>query len=383
MAATLSAVIVLLMFLTPKEQRPNFKTAVLIVSPYVAGLGIYGAFRAAAVGVNLPSAVYADASIIDWSSLGISVAGQYFRYAVVPYPLYIYHLIPLHFHDRVPPTLSFLAGVSVITATSWVLRRRFPEVLLWLAVFGVSLMPVLYFRGISGGVFFAERYLYIPSIAIVVLTGFSLARLNSARAAIITCSLAGLFSLLTVQRNRDWRNEDSLYKRTLQFQPEAANIWTSLAEIYLRREDNAQAQQDFKLALQHVEDPRFAQNPYESYRIYLGLGTAAARQSMPVEASAYLQKALEFYPQGDGAYAQLGGVLLTWGSDYKGAMSLLEKAIQLSAVNELARDYMGVALLNQGQYEQAIKYFQEALQINPDLASAKEHLRLALQAKDR
>ena len=85
-------------------------------------------------------------------------------------------------------------------------------------------MPVLYFRGISGGVFFAERYLYIPSIAIVVLAGFLLARLNSARAAIITCSLAGLFSLLTVQRNRDWRNEESLYKRTLQFQPEAANI---------------------------------------------------------------------------------------------------------------------------------------------------------------
>ena len=49
MAATLPAVIVLLMFLTPKEQRPNFKTTVLIVSPYFAVLGIYGAFRVAAV----------------------------------------------------------------------------------------------------------------------------------------------------------------------------------------------------------------------------------------------------------------------------------------------------------------------------------------------
>ena len=101
---------------------------------------------------------------------------------------------------------------------------------------------------------------------------------------------------------------------------------------------------------------------------------------MPVEASAYLQKALEIYPQGDGAYTQLGGVLLTWGSDYKGAMSLLEKAIQLSAVNELARDYMGVALLNQGQYEQAIQYFREALQINPGLESARQHLEIALHA---
>ena len=138
----------------------------------------------------------------------------------------------------------------------------------------------------------------------------------------------------------------------------------------------------FQNALKRTEDARFAQSPYESYRIYLGLGTAAARQSMPAEAVAYLQKALEVYPEGDGAYAQLGGVLITWGQNYKDAMALLDKAIQLSAVNEFARDYMGVAFLNQGQYDQAIKYFQEALQINPDLQSAKQHLELALHAKN-
>ena len=88
------------------------------------------------------------------------------------------------------------------------------------------------------------------------------------------------------------------------------------------------------------------------------------------------------HPQGDGAYTQLGGVLITWGQRYGDAMVLLEKAIQLSAVNEFARDYMGVALVNQGKYEQAIKYFREALEINPDLESAKQHLQVALQAKN-
>ena len=91
---------------------------------------------------------------------------------------------------------------------------------------------------------------------------------------------------------------------------------------------------------------------------------------------------MEIYPQGDGAYTQLGGVLITWGQRYGDAMVLLEKAIQLSAVNEFARDYMGVALVNQGKYEQAIKYFREALEINPDLESAKQHLQVALQAKN-
>jgi tetratricopeptide (TPR) repeat protein len=40
---------------------------------------------------------------------------------------------------------------------------------------------------------------------------------------------------------------------------------------------------------------------------------------------------------------------------------------------------MGVALVNQGHVEKAITYFRQALEINPDLESAKQHLQFALQ----
>jgi tetratricopeptide (TPR) repeat protein len=200
---------------------------------------------------------------------------------------------------------------------------------------------------------------------------------------IITASVVVIFAAITIQRNFDWRSEEQLYTRTLQWQPETANLSTSLGEIYLRKGDNARAHEFFTASLGFLDDPRFASIPYESYRVYLGLGIAEARESKVVEAVDHLQKALDIYPEGDGAYATLGGVLVSQGQDYPGAMALLEKAMQLSAVNELARDYMGVALVNQGQYEQAVKYFREALQINPDLESAKQHLEIALQAVRR
>jgi len=382
MAATLPGVIVLLMLMAPKRQRPDLKRAISILAPYLLAMAAYGALRIAAAGLNPSATIVPAASPLDWITFGLWIVGHYLRYSVAPYPLYIYHLVPLHFHDRVLSTVLYGTCISAVAVLLWTLRHRFREAPLWLAIFGVMLAPVLYFKGISGGVFFAERYLYLPSMAIVVLAGILLARWSRTRAIVVACSITFVFSLLTIQRNRDWHDEEALFQRTLQFQPEAVNIWTSVAEIYLRREDNTRALEYFQNALKRTSDTRFLQSSYESYRIYLGLGTVAARQAKPAEAVEYLQKAMEIYPQGDGAYTQLGGVLITWGQRYGDAMVLLEKAIQLSAVNEFARDYMGVALVNQGKYEQAIKYFREALEINPDLESAKQHLQVALQAKN-
>ena len=135
--------------------------------------------------------------------------------------------------------------------------------------------------------------------------------------------------------------------------------------------------------MQYIQNRQFSENAYEVYRVYLGLGTVAARQARASDATNYLQKALEYNPRGDGAYAQLGGVLLMWGHNSGEAIALLQKAIRLSAVNELARDYLGVALVNQGHYEEGIKYFREALQLNPELKSAKQHLELALQGENQ
>ena len=54
-----------------------------------------------------------------------------------------------------------------------------------------------------------------------------------------------------------------------------------------------------------------------------------------------------------------------------------EKAIELGPTNEVARDYMGIALLSSGRYREAIPYFQESLEINPNCAYARLHLEMA------
>jgi Tfp pilus assembly protein PilF len=391
MAATLPGV-VFLIFMTRKAAKPNLKAAVRIVSPYILVMGVYAGFRITAAGLGAASVVEGRAGVVDWATLVILVLGGYLRYAIVPYPLYIFHMAPIHFADRIVPTLY---SVAIITASFLVLtiwRRRFSKPLLWLVIFFVTLLPVLYFKGFVSTPFtsrflaepgFAERYLYIPSLAVTVVAGFFLADLKRTHALLAACGIIGVFSFLTIQRNRDWHNEESLYQRTLQFQPEAVHIWTSLGEVYLQQGQDARAETHFKSAMQYLDDPRFIYDSYESYRIYHGLGLAAARQAKPAEAVAYLKKALEIYPQGDAAYTTLGGVFVSQGWDYSGAVALLDKAIKLNPVNDLAKDYMGVVLMNQGQVEPAIQYFREALQINPDLESAKQHLEVAMRVQKK
>jgi tetratricopeptide (TPR) repeat protein len=381
MAATLPLVLFILS-IGQKEDRQPIDKALIQIAPYALAVAVYAGFRIAATGLNLPSSVDANASFVDWITLAVWIVGLYFRYAIAPYPLYIYHLAPLHFADRVISTLLYALLLLGTAAIILIWRQRLYKQGLWLSIFAVSLIPVLYFKAISGGVFFAERYLYIPSIAFAVLSGFVLSKLNRNSAIVAACALAAIFSFLTIQRNRDWHDEQSLYARTLQFQPEATTIWTSLGEAYLQEGKDPQAEECFRSALKHVDDARFVQSSsYESYRIYHGLGLAAARQAKPTEAVADLRKAMEIYPQGDAAYTTLGGVFVSQRWNNSDAVALLEKAIQLNPVNDLARDYLGVALMNAGQPDRAIQSFRDALQINPQLASAKQHLDIALRLR--
>ena len=84
------------------------------------------------------------------------------------------------------------------------------------------------------------------------------------------------------------------------------------------------------------------------------------------------------YPRGSLSYTYLGGVLLDSGGNPSEAISLLQHAIDLNSGDEIARDFMGVALFNQGRTQDAVRSFQEALRINPRFKEAQNHLNLVI-----
>jgi tetratricopeptide (TPR) repeat protein len=372
-AITFPVVAALMLWMRLRDPRAAFGE-IAKLWPFGISLGAYAALRIYALGFSTSAPSYVEGSILDWISLAVRCLGQYIRYAIFPYPLSAYHLVPIHLTDRIGSTVIY--GLVIVAAVLSVYGARtvLRQAPLLFATFIAAIGLVLYFRAISNGVFFSERYLYIPSMPILLLIAGLLVQLGPRRSSVVALGAVLIFSIRSVDRNWIWRNDETLYQETLKHQPGVVNFWSSLGETYLSQNDNGRATESFQAALEHSTDSRYVQVPYEKYRAHLGLGTAASRAGMFDTAEQHFRTAIEFNPSGDGAYAYLGAVLID--KDIQAAIGYLEKAMALSAINEVARDYMGVALTRQKKYDEAIGYFQEALNINPGFTEARQHMEL-------
>jgi Tfp pilus assembly protein PilF len=378
MAVTLPVVIVLLMYQQGRFQGGRLDKSLMEIAPLFVAGAIYIVVRLAALGFISTTHLDIAASVVDWFTLGLRVFGQYIRYSLVPYPLTAYHLIPLHLSDRMLSTLLYtlLIGVAVVAALA--LDRKVRGVALWSMIFAVMLVPVFNFKGISL-TFFAERYLYIPTLSISVVIGLLLSK-STTNLKIAFSVLVAVFAISTLVRTKDWASDESLYASILGVQPEVAHIRNNLADIYIKRGDDAGAKNNLEAALRSLNDKVYVQAENEKYRALVGLGAVEARAKQYSEAKVHFKQALEINPRGDWAYLYMGGVLMEGEGNIEQAMNFFRKAIDLGPVNEVARDYMGIALFNLKRNQEAVRYFQEALTINPTYKDAQVHLDMATQA---
>ncbi len=332
-----------------------------------------------ALGFLATSHFQIQGSWLDWISLVPRVLGDYIRYALIPYPLNAFHLVPLKLEYRIASTLLALFSVVLAAGLLWWFRVRVPQAIIWFACFVIMLIPVFYFKRISNP-FFAERYPYIPSFAMIALVVTTLSTLRIPKWNLILGAIGLVFAVSAAYRNETWRTSEQLYEATLAVQPEVAHMRLNLADIHLKRNEDEAARNLLSSAEQYLQSDRYVRYPYELYRAYVGLGAIEARAGRYPEAREYFRKAIEVNPSGDWGYLYLGGVYLEADRDYPKAIENFQKAIQLGPLNEVARDYFGVAMLNQKNYAEAIRYFEEALKINPNYEDARSHLAIASRA---
>jgi len=372
MAVTLPAIVLLIMFKDGRIARDGVKKGVLDLAPLLLAGVIYVTVRLMALGFLSTTHLNIQAGVLDWITLALRVFGQYIQYAFVPYPLSAYHLIPLHFTDRILSTLLYVLLIAVAGFTASLLDRKFRGVGLWAIAFAVMLIPVFNFTGISL-TFFAERYLYIPSLAVSIIAALILSR-SERNATLAAIGIVAAFGIYSFVRNQDWSSDEKLYASILRVQPEVAHIRNNLADIYIKAGQDDLAKANLEASLKSLASTTYLQADNEKYRAQVGLGALAARHQQYAEAKDYLNEALKINPRGDWAYLYLGGVVMEGDGNYELAMQFFRKAMDLGPVNEVARDYMGVALFNMKRYKEAVGYFQEALKINPTYKDAQAHL---------
>ena len=346
----------------------------------------YVAFRLFVLGGFAP-AIWRPA--MPWSGVLLSAAaltGTYLGKLIWPACLIAFYVFHESGSIRDPHVLAGLAALIVCAGLFvWLWRNARPLsfALLWM---GATIAPVLNPRWMPAQVF-AERYLYLPSMGFCWLVGAAVAKLwrearggspSAGRAlmrqaiAITVLAVGCLYAVRTVERNRDWRSDDVLYRRTLAAQPDAQVIHTNLGVYYADRGDWSAAEREWILAL----------GPGNPSAVTLNdLGLLRKHQKRYSEAADLFDQAINLRPTYMAPHKNLAEMYVEMGR-LADADSQFREAVSLAPLDTGARNSYGHFLLQRGRSSEAREQFARSAQADPNWEAYHNLADLDLAAGD-
>ena len=180
-------------------------------------------------------------------------------------------------------------------------------------------------------------------------------------------ALAGRIALVQGQLD----DAEQGFARALELEPAEASALSGLALVYQARGDLAKAIETMEKAA--AAAPNSGEYAYMAARLTLTKGDrAAAREKF--------ESVLLAHPESASAANDLAFLLAEDATDLPRAQQYAERAVRLKPSPETL-DTLGYVKLRQGAAEEAVGLFERALSRQPDYATARYHLALALLEK--
>ena len=261
----------------------------------------------------------------------LTVVVDYIRILMFPLKLHTANYIIPMAGSFMETRVLFSAGVlAAIAAVEPLLFRRLRLVSFSVCWFFITLLPVLNIIPIKA--FQSERFLYLPSIGFCAIMACGLSMLNrkmaikapgkTTIAMVIALALIGTYSLRTVIRNEDWKDEITLYEKMVSIYPLSTWALNVLGSSLLENEKYE-----------------------ESLEIY---GRSVALEKNDADSRGALGQ----------CYLKL--------ERYAEAVPEFERAVSLNPQNSIIRNMLGVAYINLKRYADAKKQFRIAVKTNPE-----------------
>lgn len=205
----------------------------------------------------------------------------------------------LHLERFVPvPGWSLAAGLAVWVVLAALglgllrLGRRVPggPVLLGLAVLayapGSGVVPA-YPAIADRALFTPEHFLYLPLLGLAPLVVAGVASARPRGATVLLAVVLAAWVVVIVARNRDWRDEETLFRHTVAFDPPAARVWFNLGNLALAGGRLDEAERLYRAAL--------AREPGDG-AAHLNLGITLQRRGALAEAEEEYRRAVASDP---------------------------------------------------------------------------------------
>lgn len=258
----------------------------------------------------------------------------------------------------------FIIFLGVIV---WAYFWKHRQIFFWLCFFIVALSLTLTPFGISWIV--AERYVYLGSIGIFIVAAILFRELSNFKnfkiATYIIFSLVIMaFSIRTIVRNIDWKNEDNLWLSAAATSPSSQQNHNNLGDYYARHGNLEKAAEEFKTVIRL--NPRHAAAYHNLGNIYYNMGRKDDA------AGSYL-KALSINQNLWQSYQGLAIIYFEKG-DFGLAQENFVKAIEINNSDSILRVNLGITYVRLGDKEKAKKEFEEAFRLDPENQKIKDAL---------
>ena len=265
-------------------------------------------------------------------------------------------------------------GLLVLIGLLWATWRSAPWTAFGLAWILLALAPVANIL-LPIGTIMAERLLYLPTAGFALALASLLAHRRFYRPALQICCylLLFLYASATITRTRDWRDDFTLFERTVQVRPGSARAWRAFGKAALERNQDQRGLSALQKALQILPDYGEVYDDLGSYYF----------------AHEEYRKALEFYATALKIRNDYPHIWLNLGltryrlGDRQAARKAMEKAIALDPGYAKAHYDLGVLLLEEGELEQAAASFERTLSLHPAHVDARFNLEATLRALEQ
>jgi len=344
----------------------SFVAKIRRYAPVCAVAAAYLILRIALFGKLAPVLQHPKITWLQAIYSAFALVAGYTKYLFWPSPLSAFHVFhPRESFTEIPVLLGFSVVIIAITLILY-LYKHAPATAFCIFWMGITIAPMLNARWMAANVF-TERYLYLPSVGfcwLLARCGISLwdrrgvsaiwtRRILAATfAAIVTLSVATI-----LPRNLIWRDDMTLYTRTLETNPAAAVIRSNLGALYFDAGQLDRARAEWELALAQKPDNVVTMN---------ALGILYTRQARYPEAAVMFQRAMAAKPLWGDVHFSYASLLEATG-DMPSALKEFQSSVSLAPLSGAAHRWYGEALEKNGQLDEAAAQLKLAVDLEDSL----------------
>jgi tetratricopeptide (TPR) repeat protein len=221
----------------------------------------------------------------------------------------------------------------------------------------------------------AERLLYLPSLGfsifVVALGKKTLAGISQKRHIFFSYSLLTvilllvfLYTIRTVRRNMDWKDEAHLFNSVIRNAPESARGHNQMAAVYFQNGNYQMALKEAKRAVEIHPDYKEA---------HYSLGTTYNKMGKYDKAVIELTRAISIHPRYPSALLNLGNSY-HYLKQYDKAVKIYKDLISIRPDYAEAYNNLGISYYFKGMVDEAIKAYLRALELKQDYAEVCKNL---------